>query len=322
MKRIFLVIVVFALLCSALVISSCDSVNKETDKPLIVCSIFPQYDFVSQIVSDRADVILLSANGADMHSFEPTAKNILDIAGADVLVTVGGESDSWVSGVLKSADNEDLKHIEIFSYAELLCEETPESMREHDHSHGHDHGHDHDHGESEIYDEHVWTSVSNAIKIVDGLCLELCETFPEYSGEFRANADKYIGELHKLKADFECLELDGKPFIVADRFPFLYFAEEQSLDFLGAFPGCSSETHASFEVVTYLIGEVERRGAECIFITEGSSLGIADRISEETGAKIYTLNSIQSVTNEQLKSHQGYLELMRQNYEILAEAYS
>ncbi len=319
MKRIVSVLIILAALLSVTFLASCDGTEAVSDKPVIVCSIFPQYDFVNKIVGERAEVILLSANGADMHSFEPTAKNILDIARADVLVTVGGESDGWVEGVLKSADNEGLKHIEIFSYAELLHEETPESMREHDHSHGHDHGHDH--GEEGLFDEHVWTSLSNAIKIVRGLRLELCASFPEYSDEFSANAEKYIEELVALDSDFRALELEGKPFIVADRFPFLYFAEEYSLDFLGAFPGCSSETHASFEVMTYLIGEVDHRGADCIFVTEGGGLGIAERISEETGAKIYVLNSVQSIAREQLDAGVGYLEIMRENYKILAEAY-
>ena len=321
MKRIVSIIILAALLCSAALFTSCDGRVEGSDKPTVVCSIFPQYDFVKNIVGDRAEVILLQANGADMHSFEPTAKNILDIARADVLVTVGGESDGWVEGVLRSADNQEIVHIEMFSFAELLYEETPESMREHDHAHGHDHGHDHDHGEGGLYDEHIWTSIKNAIKIVRGLGAELGAAIPEYSHEFSQNAEKYIEKLEALDSDIEALGLEGKPFIVADRFPFLYFSEEYGLDFLGAFPGCSSETHASFEIMTYLIDEVERRGADCIFVTEGSSLGIAERIGEETGAKIYVLNSLQSITDNELKQGVGYLELMRKNYEILAEAY-
>ncbi len=315
MKRVVSIIMIAAVLCGLLVLSSCDTQTADSDGPVIVCSIFPQYDFVRQIVGERAEVVLLQRNGADMHSFEPTAKNILDVAGADMLVTVGGESDGWVEGVVRGADNESLRLVEIFSFVELLCEETPESMRDHSH------GHDHDHVEGTIYDEHVWTSPKNAINIVRGLCEEICELLPEYREEFYANANEYIGKLEALDGDFLALELCGKPFIVADRFPFLYFAKEYGLDYLGAFPGCSSETHASFETMTYLIHEVEHMGADCIFVTEGSSLGIAERISEETGAKIYEINSVQSITDAQLRSGVGYLELMRKNYEILSEAY-
>lgn len=319
MRKFISILLALCLICSSLALSSCDREIERDDKPVIVCSIFPQYDFVQKIVGDKAEVILLQKNGADMHSFEPTAKNILDIARADMLVIVGGESDGWVEGVIRSADNENLTVLEIFSFAELLEEETPESMREHDHGHVHDHGHDHEEGGA--FDEHVWTSPCNAISIVKGLCREISNAFPEYSAEFSENASVYIEKLKALDSDFKSLNLSGKPFIVADRFPLLYFAQEYSLDFLGAFPGCSSETHASFEIMTYLIHEVEHRGADCIFVTEGSSLGIAERISEETGAKIYTVNSIQSITDAQLESGVGYLELMRKNYEILAEAY-
>lgn len=294
---------------------SCESADTDHDKPIIVCSIFPIYDFVSEIVGDSATVILLQKNGVDMHSFEPTARNILDIAHADVLITLGGESDTWVEGTLRSADNAEVKLLEIFPYCELLCEETPDSMRDEHHDH------DHDHGEGEIYDEHVWMSLHNAMRIVDGLSCDLSSIFPELSGVFSANSAGYIGELEDLEEDFESLQIQDKPFIVADRFPFLYLAHELELDYLGAFPGCSSETHASFETLVYMINEVNERGADCIFITDGSSLGIAERISEETGAKIYILNSIQSISDARMKAGIGYLELMRSNYEILLEAY-
>ena len=315
MRRILIVLLSVCLALSAFTLASCDNVGTDEDKPIIVCSIFPIYDFVSEIVGDSATVILLQKDGVDMHSFEPTARNILDIAHADVLVTLGGESDTWVEGTLRSAENESIRIFEIFSYCELLCEETPDSMRDEHHDH------DHDHGEGEIYDEHVWMSLHNAISIVGGLAIDLAGAFPELSEEFAINSAKYTAKLEALAKDFESLEIEDKPFIVADRFPFLYLAHELDLDYLGAFPGCSSETHASFETLVYMINEVKERDADCIFITDGSSLGIAERISEETGAKIYILNSIQSISDAQMKAGVGYLELMRSNYEILVEAY-
>ena len=319
MKRSVLLILTVCLLASVFMFTSCDAADTDSDAPTVVCSVFVEYDFVKNIVGDSVEVILLQKNGVDMHSFEPTARNILDIARADALITIGGESDTWVEGVLASAENEDIRHIEIFPFCELLHEETPDSMRDHDHDHDHDHGHDH--GEGEAFDEHVWMSLGNAKAIVSGLCGELSDIFPQYKAQFEENADKYIEKLDGLDADFRALGLEDKPFIVADRFPFLYFADEYGLDFLGAFPGCSSETHASFDTLVYMIDEVKEREADCIFITEGSTLGIAERISEETGAKIYVFNSIQSITDAQLREGVGYLELMRENFEILAEAY-
>ncbi len=304
------------MLAAALSLCACRE-RADDGKIKIVCSIFPQYDFVRNIVGDAAEVVLLQKNGADMHSFEPTAKNILDISEADILVTVGGESDTWVEGVLRSAENEDITHLELFSYADLLAEETPESMREHDHGHGHDHSH----AEGGIFDEHIWTSPKNAIKIVRGLSQDIIKRLPEHREAFEANTEKYISALEVLDRDFEALALSGKPFIVADRFPLLYFAEGYGLDFFGMFPGCSSETHASFESLTYLIGEVTRRGADCIFVIDGSSIGVAERVSEVTGARIYTLDPVQSISTEALNSGVGYIEIMRKNLEALTEAY-
>ena len=132
----------------------------------------------------------------------------------------------------------------------------------------------------------------------------------------------YIENLEALDSEFRALDLSGEKFIVADRFPFLYLAREYNLDYLAAFPGCSDQTHSSFEVMTYLIGEVKEHNVRVIFKTEDENAHIATQLSDSTGAEIYTLYSCQSITKAELDSGETYLSLMRKNLETMKEAYN
>ena len=322
MRRILSFILLASLLLSVLALAGCDVKKEDADdcKPIIVCSIFPQYDFVRQIVGDKAEVILLQKNGTDMHSFEPTPSNILDICRADIFVVVDRGAEGWVDGVLEAAGNNSLTLIEMSSFCHLLEEETPESIRG-DHSHSHDH----DHGDGDSctisFDEHMWMSIENVVHTVEGIKSLLCEKYPLYANDFCANADAYIEKLEALDGEFAALNLEGEKFIVADRFPFLYLAKEYGLDYLAAFPGCSDQTHSSFEVMTYLIGEVKENNVRAIFKTEDENVHIAEQLSDSTGAEIYTLYSCQSITKAQLDAGESYISLMRKNLETMKEAY-
>lgn len=303
----FLAIAVIALLL--LTAAGCDTSNVgSADGINIVCSVFPQYDFCRVIVGDRANVTLLQKNGADMHSYEPTTGDIIKVADCDILVYVGGGSDGWVEGVLRSARNEDIVTCSLFDYASLLHEEN-ESR--------HDHTHDHEH-EGEEYDEHVWMSPKNAVRIVEGLLEVICGTDPENEEYYRKNAEDYITRLTEL--DLELSEAcKGKTVIVADRFPFLYLTHEYGIEYCAAFPGCSSETEASFETMTYLINSVKDRGVKCIYKADGSDGSIAASVAELTDTRVLTLYSCQSVTQKQLDEGVSYLSLMRLNLEALKE---
>lgn len=316
MKKIILILLCASLLC----LCSCNTEVPKTDKPVIVCSIFPQYDFVRNIVGDRCEVILLQKNGNDMHSFEPTPRDIVDISRADMFIIVDDMAQGWVNNVLSAVDNENLSVVQMKDFCHLLQNETPESIRD-DHSHGHSHSHEEGEECSHGYDEHMWMSVENAIHTVDGLKNLLCERYPENSEYFENNSEKYTESLSKLFSEYQKLSLDGKRFIVADRFPFLYLANELHLDYVAAFPGCSDQTHSSFETLTYIMGEVENSEDNCIFTTEDENNHIAEQVALSTGAKIYKLYSCQSITKDQLESGESYLSLMTKNLEILKEAY-
>lgn len=311
MKKISYILML-SLILSCFAFYSCTQKPTSDDgKFTIVCSIFPQYDFCKVITGGEDEVVLLIRNGVDMHSYEPTSKDILTVAKADMFVYTGGESDTWVDGVLRSADNQNLKVTSLFDYADLVCS---------DHEHHHEHEHEHDHEEE--YDEHVWTSPKNAIKIVEGLCEALCEANPNGSERYRKNTEEYIDLLEELDSQYEELFSDDITLIVGDRFPFLYLAHDYGVNYHAAFSGCSSETGASFETILSLIEEVKNNNVGVVFDTDKSGSDVALKVAEVCGAKVETLYSCQSVTSEQLGNGESYLTFMKKNLETLREAYS
>lgn len=314
LKKISLTVAVVILCTFLCSLAGCGTEENNVDGIKIVCSVFPQYDICRVIVGGDENVVLLQKNGTDMHSYEPTSKDILEIAKCDLLVYTGGSSDGWVERVVKASQNEKMKAVSLFEYCTLIPEET-EGISEGEHD-----NHDHNHGEEIIYDEHVWMSISNVKKIATGLTDEICRIDPENEKKYRENCKNYIVQLEMLDEDFREVCADER-MVVADRFPFLYFAKEYDIDYCAAFPGCSSESEASFETVLKLIDKTKQYGLRYIFKTDDSTGDVARAVAESTGAEVKTLYSCQSITDEQLKNGESYLSLMRANLEVLKMAF-
>lgn len=325
----------------------------------IVCTIFPEYDWVKQITGDKAagaEITYLLGNGIDLHNYQPSADDIIKISGCDLFLYVGGESDEWAEDTLENAVNKNMKTVNLLEAVgnNAKTEEIKEGMQEedehhhdhdhdedhdddhdhdedHDHDHDEDHDHDHDEehehhhdGDEPEYDEHVWLSVKNAKLICAEIADKLCELDPTNAGIYKNNLAAYTSELDKLDSDFTALVkgASGKTLIFGDRFPFRYFTDDYGLDYYAAFVGCSAETEASFETIVFLAQKADELGAKTIYTIENSDKGIANTIINSTTAKdqkIAELNSLQSISKTQADGGDSYVSLMRKNYEVLKE---
>ena len=321
----------------------------------VVCTIFPEYDWTKEILGEHADdaeITYLLDNGADLHNYQPTADDILKISSCDLFVYVGGESDEWVGDALAEASNKDMKVVELMDVlgddakVEELKEGMQEDEHEHDHSkevsafdaapdpdevcdevigHGHsdedEHEHSHEEGEEE-YDEHVWLSVKNAKTICGAIEKELEAIDPDNAADYKANLESYTAKLDELDLSFKTLA-DGassKTLVFGDRFPFRYFVDDYGLDYYAAFIGCSAETEASFETIAFLAEKVNELDCGTIFTLENSSKDIANAIISASGKSvdIAELNSLQSVSADDIAGGANYLSLMQKNYDVLA----
>lgn len=302
------------MLCVAMIAAlfcSCSKVTHSGDIK-IVCTTFVQYDFAKNILGSEKNLILLIDNGSDLHGFEPTAEDIVNIATASLFVYGGGVSDNWVTKTLEAASNDGLWTFALMDYVEPLCA---------DHEHVEHEGHEHHHEENEI-DEHVWLSLKNAVIIVENLCSAICGIDPDNAEKYKANAAEYTKKLIALDKEFESAVANSERnfLLFADRFPFVYLTTDYSIEYHAAFTGCSSETEASTETMKSLIDETREHSLPVILKIDGSDGKVAQQVSNETGAKIMTLNSCQSVSMKEIEKGANYLDIMSENLEIIKEA--
>ncbi len=281
--------------------------NTETDGLKIITTNFPPYDFVKQISDGTVVPEMLLTGGQDSHSFEPTAQQIIRISEADIFICTGGESDTWVDEILMSMDS-DVTVIKMMDCVEPLCAD--------DHDHEEDEHHDHDHSE---YDEHVWTSPKNAMKIAETIKEAMCGADPENAEAYESGYTNLYADL--LAIDYELMSAAEKltaPLIFGDRFPFLYMAHDYGIEYYAAFSGCSSETEPSAVKMTELIEAAKAHNVKTIFYVEFSTQKVADTVAEAAGADTALFHSCHSVSDEDLQNGESYVSLMRKNVEALS----
>ena len=289
------------------------------EKIRIVTTIFPEYDWVREILGDKADgaeITMLLDNGVDLHSYQPTADDLIKLSDCDLFVYVGGESDGWVDDALKSAANRDRKVINLLEVLgdSVKEEETVEGMQEEEEDQ-----------EEKEYDEHVWLSLKNAKTLVDAISAALQEIDPDNKDTYAANADAYGQKLSALDAEYQKAVSAGtyKTLLFGDRFPFRYLVDDYGLSYYAAFAGCSAESEASFETVSFLARKVEELKLSCILTIEGKNHKIAETIVQNTAGKnqkILTMDSMQSTTSQDVANGTTYLSLMAKNLDVLKEA--
>ena len=335
MKKIIALLLV--LLMTAGMLAGCgkqkdDDTTDTTDKLSIVTTIFPEYDWVRQILGDKADnadVTMLLDNGVDLHSYQPTADDIVKISDCDLFIYVGGESDGWVEDALKNATNKDMKVVNLLEVLgdKVKNEEVVEGMQEEEHEHedGEEHEEGEEHEHEEEADEHVWLSLKNAEVLVGTISNALQEVNPGNKDAYAANADAYVKKLSALDAEYQTAVDNAarKTVLFGDRFPFRYLVDDYGLNYYAAFVGCSAETEASFETISFLAKKVDELKLPCVLTIEGKNHKIAETIVKNTAQKsqrILTMDSMQSTTSKDVASGTTYFSVMEKNLAVLKEA--
>lgn len=311
-KKILAAVTAIALGASLCGCSGGESADS-ADKPLIITTIFPAYDFARQVFGDTAEVRMLLKPGQESHSYDPSAKDIVEINGCDLFVYNGGESDQWVESVLQAAP--DVETFRMTDAVSLLDEEHSEGMQEEEH----DHDHDHADGDEEEYDEHVWTSPDNAAAIVRALGSRAKALFPDSAAELDSNTESYAAQIGKIDGRLkELLDGEKRYFIFGDRFPLLYFFKHYGLNYYAAFPGCGSETEPSAQTVTFLLDKLGQPDAvKAVFCIELSGRKLADVLAEDSGLDVVEFHSCHNITADDFAAGETYVSLMERNLQTL-----
>lgn len=295
------------------------------DKLNIVTTIYPQYSIAREIAKDKANVKMLLKPGQEMHSYEPSPKDIKEIQDADIFIYNGGHSDAWVDEMLKSLDTEKTKIVKLTDSVEVLKEEEVEGM-EHKHSHEEKHNHNKEHKHKEKHhhnheDEHIWTSPKNGIKMTEFIEKAIKEANPENKDCYEKNAHEFKGKLNELDNALKNMIKSKKRnfIVVGDRFPFRYLCEDYKIEYRAAFKGCSTEAEASSGTVKYLVDFVKENKIPVVYRLELSKGLIAKTIADESGAKVVELHSMHNVSSEDFEKNISYVDLMKKNIAALKE---
>ena len=324
MKR-FLALIL-AVTMAATIFGGCSSAPaKDEGKLNIVTTIFPEYDWVSNITSGAEDVniTLLLENGSDMHSYQPTAEDIVKISSCDVFIYVGGESDKWVDDALKGATNKEMTVINLLDILGTKAkeEETVEGMQaEHEEKDGKEEA------EEEVeLDEHVWLSLKNASMLCGKISDKLSEKDAKNKELYSKNTENYLKKLNELDARYKAVRDSAKydTLIFADRFPFRYLIDDYNLKYYAAFSGCSAESEASFETVAFLAKKLDELKLPALMKIDGSDGKIANTVlqtSNQKNAQILELNSMQSVNKKDIEEGKTYLSIMESNLAVFTQA--
>lgn len=331
MKKIITLMLVAVLAVFALSGCSTSKSGEDTkDKKIkIVTTIFPEYDWVMQILgdkADKADVTMLLDKGVDLHSYQPSTADIAKISEADVFIYVGGESDEWVEDVLKEAKNKNLKVINLMDVMgdKAKEEEVKEGMQEEEEEHAEE-AKDGKEEEEVEYDEHVWLSLKNAKIFTKKIADVLSEVDKDNAKTYQANYESYAKKLDDLDKKYAdaVASAKNKTLVFGDRFPFRYLVNDYGLDYYAAFVGCSAESEASFETVTFLAKKIDELGLGNVLTIEGKNHKIAKTVVDNTknkDQKVLTMDSMQSTTSKDVKDGATYLGIMEKNLEVLKEA--
>ncbi len=314
LKKIILSIVLIIIIISIvllIVFSGKTKQKVDTGKIKIVVTNFAAYDFVRQIAGDKVELTMVVSPGVESHSYDPTAQDISLIQSSDLFIYIGGDVESWVEKVLGSADTSDVKLLCLLDTVNLIKETEIEGIEEEHHTHEH-----------EEFDEHIWTSPANAIKMVNGIKSVIIEVDPKNEEMYKNNAERYISEIKDVQSKIQEI-VDKKVrnrLVFADKMPMQYFINEYGLEVSAAFSGCSAETEPSSGTIAYLINKVKEEKIPVVLYIELSTGKIAETISKETGCEMLRIESLHNVTKKDFENGETYVSLMTRNLDVLKKA--
>ena len=295
--------------------------TKKTDKLNVVATTFSTYDFTRQIVGDKADITFLLGPGVDAHSYEPSAKDLVTIKNADVFIYIGGEMEQWVDKVFETdiINKDKTKMIQVTECIETIEEQEVDGAEEEHHHHEEEGEEEYEHG---AFDEHIWTSPSNAIKMVKYLSEQFGKIDNNNKEFYEKNAENYIKQIENVRNKIQEIVANKKRdrLVFGDKMPMQYFLNEFGLTASAAFNGCSTEAEPGTKTITYLVNKVKEEQIPVVLYIELSTGKTAKSIANETGAKVMQIQTLHNISKDDFKNGETYVSLMSRNLPVLKEA--
>jgi zinc transport system substrate-binding protein len=248
------------------------------DRPLVFTSVLPLRTLVEQVGGSHVGVASLVQPGQSPHAFEPSARQVAELARASLYVRAGlGFEDAWMERL--TAVNPDM---EVLDLREGL---TLRTLEAHDHGHeGHAHHHGHDAHDDSGPDPHIWTSplllkqMSLAVRDV------LIRLDPAHRASYEANQAALAAELHALDAELRGLlaSAPSRRFLVYHP-AWGYFADTYGLTQIaiereGKEPGARA--------LAALVEQARREGVKMILVQPQMNRKAAEQVAGAIGGTV------------------------------------
>ena len=304
-------ILVLVLIAAVFIILLIPKTEEDNGKMNIVVTTFSSYDFVKHIVGDKANVIFLLGPGVDSHSYEPSVKEIEKIRKADMFIYIGGEMEKWTDGVLKTdVIGDNTRIIKISESVETIDEQEVDGAEEEEED------------VEGAFDEHIWTSPANAIKMMEYLNEAICKMDEENREFYTKNTNEYNTQIKDVQAKIQNI-VDHRVrnrLVFADKMPMQYFLNEYGLTASAAFSGCSTETEPGQQTVLYLINKVKEEQIPVVLYIELGTGQMASSIAHEAGAEVMQIQTLHNISKTDFDNGETYVSLMTRNIEVLKKA--
>ena len=327
-KKIILIILAIAIILGIIGVIVLGDRNKDNNietnyKYKVAVSNFACYDFLRAIIGEtnNIELVFLIGPGKDAHSYDPTAGDIIEIQNADLFVYVGGELEKWSDKIIDSLDKDKTNVVRISDFVDTIEEKMVDGAEETEDDEKESLDEEHVHNSS-AFDEHIWTSPENAVKMVYALEKELEKIDSENIDIYEENAEKYIIEIKKL--DFQIRNIvDNKVrdrLVFADKMPMQYFMDYYNLKVSAAFDGCSTETEPSAKTIAYLQNLVKEEKIPVVLYIELNPGTVAKTIAEETGSTAMQIQTLHNVSLDDFNNGETWVSLMTRNLDVLKKA--
>jgi len=287
--------------------------TKGDSKPIASVSTFSLFEVANAVGGDAIEVRPIIPLGSDAHMFSPNPTQVAEISSGAFFIFNGAGFETWA----ESLKNTLPKTTQIVDMSQYVALQKSEEDQHNEHEGELDDHEDHQHG---AFDPHYWLDIDNMIKMTQTLDGEFSKHLPSKAEIFHGNAATYIGELQKLKAEYakglaECKNRT----LVSNHDAFGYLAHSNKLENVSVI-GLSSDEQPSAKNIADIITVVKEHGVKTIFFEEMINDNVSQTIARETGAKAVPLQPLENISQDELKSHQTYLSIMRENLKKLREA--
>ena len=332
MKKAFLILltsllILFTAACGQ--IEALPKDNSDEDKLTIYTTVYPLTYFTERIGGNLVQVKSIYPTGSNEHTFDPTQKDMMNLADADLFFYIGMGLEGFVDNAKKTLANEQVKLIATsnsVSDDDLVQEQAHEEEGTDEDAHEDEHGHeneavenhdDHDHGD---IDPHLWISPTISIKLAKSIQDSLIEQDPANEETYTKNFEALQTELETLDTKFQEManNVPNKTFFVSHA-AFGYLAGAYGLEQV-AIAGLNSQDEPSQKELTEIVELAKKKQIKTILFEQNVSSNLAKVIQSEVGAESGILHNLSVLTEEDIQNEETYFTLMEKNLATLEEA--